>query len=149
MLQEEFNEAVIQKLKDHPLGFLYRDLVEEFKEISGLPYYATRVNIQSLVDQGLINIDLDNDVCYHPDYDKPSHIATPVRSAKNIAEKYKKDIVVVLTWQSDGDITYLTTYGKEHEQKIAAKRTGDKIAEALGINLGQEFENYLKGFISG
>lgn len=57
----------------------------------------------------------------------------PISAAKLISEKYDKDQVIIVTWDSVHGKTHITTYGKNKEQGKQAADGGQTIAKAIGV----------------
>lgn len=72
-----------------------------------------------------------------------------VAEAKRLAEKFSKDIIIIIAWDECTGETQITTYGNHTNHKIYAKQAGDTIATSLNLNLEEmtEYENYLKGLV--
>lgn len=56
----------------------------------------------------------------------------PIEQAKEIAEKYDKDQVVILSWDRKHNSTVVTTYGKSIHDSDQAAESGNKIKQGLG-----------------
>ncbi len=57
----------------------------------------------------------------------------PVTAAKEIAKKYDKDQVIVITWDKAHGMMHVTTYGKTVEDCKQAAEGGNKLKEVLGF----------------
>lgn len=56
----------------------------------------------------------------------------PIEAAKDIAEKYDKDQVIVVCWDDEHKRTHVTTYGKSLSDCKAAAEGGNFVKRALG-----------------
>jgi hypothetical protein len=56
----------------------------------------------------------------------------PFEQAQEIAEKYDKDQVVILSWNREHCSTVVTTYGKNIHDSDQAAESGNKIKQGLG-----------------
>lgn len=59
----------------------------------------------------------------------------PVSTAREIAEKYDKAIVIINTWDTTHGLLHTTTFGVSQEQKEQAAIGGDISAKALGADM--------------
>jgi hypothetical protein len=68
----------------------------------------------------------------------------PVEAAKQIAEHYDKDMVVILSYDSVHEMTHTTTYGKTAFDKENAAAAGEICAKAIGSDLSRKqiFEDF-------
>jgi hypothetical protein len=68
----------------------------------------------------------------------------PVLIAKEIADIYSKNQVVILCWDQEHELTHTTTYGKTAFDKENAAAIGRKLSEAIGCDMGkrQDFEDF-------
>ena len=57
----------------------------------------------------------------------------PITVAKEIASKYDKSQVIVITWDKLHNTTHVTTYGKTIEDCEQAAKGGNFIKKALGF----------------
>ncbi len=57
----------------------------------------------------------------------------PVSAAKEIAQKYDKNQVIILTWDEAHGMTHVTTYGVDKKQCKQAADGGKRIVEFLGL----------------
>ncbi len=55
----------------------------------------------------------------------------PVSEAKDLAEKYGKDQVLIFAYDRESGRMHTTTYGKSAEDKLQAAQGGDRVAEIL------------------
>jgi hypothetical protein len=62
-----------------------------------------------------------------------TYIEVPIGAAKRIAEEFRKDVVVILSWQQSSNMGHVTTYGAEAHHK--------ELAAALGDRIGRDFLN--------
>lgn len=56
----------------------------------------------------------------------------PISVAKEIAKKYDKDQVIVLTWDKTFGMSHVTTFGKSIEDCAQAAEGGNKLKRVLG-----------------
>ena len=56
----------------------------------------------------------------------------PITAAKEIASKYAKDQVIILTWDKAHSKTHITTFGKSLEDCQQAAAGGNNLKRALG-----------------
>lgn len=72
------------------------------------------------------------------------YIAVPVQAAKDVAEKYAKQMVVILCYDREHGLTHTTTYGVMPFDKENAAAAGEICAKAVGADLGQKqvFEDF-------
>lgn len=56
----------------------------------------------------------------------------PIKAAKEIANLYDKDQVIIVTWDSKYGKTHVTTYGKTLEDCAQAAQGGNMVKKALG-----------------
>lgn len=73
----------------------------------------------------------------------------PVSVAKNIAEQFGKDYVIITAWNDTDLLTRIITFGKSQEQAEIASCVGILIAEATGSELKTEevvHEDYLETY---
>ena len=75
------------------------------------------------------------------------HIPVPVIAAKEIAEKYRKTIVVICSYDPISNLVHTTTYGIPGVEKTIAADWGVIAAKALGCDLSQQkiYEDFRKG----
>lgn len=68
----------------------------------------------------------------------------PSSEAKTIAEKYDKQVVVILAIDRVHEMTHTTTYGVGPEDKLAAASLGDQLPFILGLTEGPRkfFEDF-------
>lgn len=66
-----------------------------------------------------------------------SYIEVPVSAARQIAEQFQKDIVIVNAWDSVHELMHTTTYGVTAADKRWAALGGALSSEALGCNLAK------------
>lgn len=67
----------------------------------------------------------------------------PVFVAQKMADKYQKDIVLIVGWDNSNKIN-IVTWGREPAQKAVAAKAGDAIAKQLGLadDLADVYEDY-------
>lgn len=58
----------------------------------------------------------------------------PVDAAKEVAEKFDKDIVVIVSYQEAGNMFHCTTYGDRPVHKIVAAQMGENCMRAAGAD---------------
>ncbi len=56
----------------------------------------------------------------------------PIRVAKTIADEFKQDQVIVVTWDKTAGRTHVVTYGKTVEECAQAADGGNLVKRALG-----------------
>lgn len=56
----------------------------------------------------------------------------PISAAKQIAEEFDKDQVIIVTWDSAFGLTHVTTYGKSKGDSIQAAQGARFVKRALG-----------------
>jgi len=56
----------------------------------------------------------------------------PWETAKEIAEKFDKDQVIIVTWDKTHQKTHVATYGKSDEDSWQAAEGGNLVKKALG-----------------
>jgi hypothetical protein len=68
----------------------------------------------------------------------------PVMIAKEIAEIYGKNQVVILCYDAEHELTHTTTYGVTAFDKENAAAVGQKVTQAIGCDLGKKhvFEDF-------
>jgi len=72
--------------------------------------------------------------------------AIPVSEAREIAEKYGKDQVLIFAWDKESGYMHCTTYGKSSEDKMQAAQGGDRVAEFLtDVSQKVVYEDFRKG----
>lgn len=74
----------------------------------------------------------------------PAYIPVPVSVAKEIAEKFAKDIIVIVAWYRKHEMTHTTTYGAAAELKDVAASWGEYFAKAVGADVAKTnwYEDY-------
>lgn len=65
---------------------------------------------------------------------KPKYKNIPIIAAKNIANQYDKDQVIIVTWDQKFGKMHVTTYGKTLGDCDNAARGGNLIKRALGFS---------------
>ena len=55
----------------------------------------------------------------------------PIKAAKEFASKYKKDQVIILSWDEETNSTWVTTYGKTIKDCEQAAKGGNEIKRLL------------------
>lgn len=55
----------------------------------------------------------------------------PIKTAKEFANKFEKDQVIILSWDKATGTTWVTTYGKTKEDCIQAAKGGNRIKKML------------------
>ena len=60
-----------------------------------------------------------------------------VDAARDVAARYEKDIVIILSWDRAHDLVHTTTYGKRPEDKQAAAHLGPILSKAVGCDLAR------------
>ncbi len=63
---------------------------------------------------------------------KPKYKPIPISAAREIAKKYAKEQVVVVTWDEVHKMTHVTTYGTTVAACEAAAKGGNLVKKALG-----------------
>jgi len=56
----------------------------------------------------------------------------PISTARDIAERFGKDQVIIVTWDKTHGRTHVTTYGKTVEESDQAAKGGNLVKRALG-----------------
>ena len=56
----------------------------------------------------------------------------PIERAREIAETFDKDLVVIVTWDKAHGRTHVTTFGKTIEESAQAAAGGNRVKRALG-----------------
>lgn len=64
--------------------------------------------------------------------DEMAYRDVPISAAKQIAEEFDKDQVIIVTWDSAFGLTHVTTYGKSKGDSIQAAQGGNVVKRALG-----------------
>ena len=67
----------------------------------------------------------------------------PVAEAKRVADSYAYDQIIIVGWNAETAGTHITTYGTKAEFKKMAARGGDRIAEILGLEGQEIYEDYV------
>ena len=62
----------------------------------------------------------------------------PVDVAAQIAERFSKDIAIILTWDGLHNLVHTTTWGHSANDKLVAADAGETVAKALGCDLKQQ-----------
>jgi hypothetical protein len=57
----------------------------------------------------------------------------PVDAARQIADQYQKDIVLLVAWDQASSKTHVVTWGREPPQKTSAAAAGDMIRQMLRL----------------
>lgn len=57
----------------------------------------------------------------------------PISAARQIAKKYDKNQVIIVTWDAEHGQTHITTYGIDKEQCRQAAMGGKAVSKALGF----------------
>ncbi len=72
------------------------------------------------------------------------YLQVPVSVARDIAERFSKSQVVILCYDADHEMTHTTTFGRSAFDKENAAAVGEKLAQAVGGDLGrkQVFEDF-------
>lgn len=60
------------------------------------------------------------------------YIEVPWSAAKEIAEKFEKNQVIIVTWDDAHKMQHVTTYGTSRESSAQAAQGGNFVKEALG-----------------
>ena len=81
----------------------------------------------------------------------PDYLAVPVHVAKQIADHFAKDVVVVLSFDREHMMTHTTTYGRSALDKENAAAAGEIATKAVGGDLSQkiEFEDFHNDYSPG
>lgn len=56
----------------------------------------------------------------------------PISAARDIAEEYGKQQVIIVTWDAVHGLTHVTTYGDTVEACVQAAEGGNRVKAALG-----------------
>ena len=56
----------------------------------------------------------------------------PIEAAIEIAQRFDKDQVIIVTWDGVHNLTHVTTYGKDKDTSIQAAQGGNFVKAALG-----------------
>ncbi len=75
---------------------------------------------------------------------KKKYQTIPVEEAEKISEKYKKDIIIINSWDTEFGVLHTTTYGVNEVQKHQAAKGGEIASKALGADL--DLSNYYQDF---
>ena len=72
------------------------------------------------------------------------YLPVPVSTAREIAEKYDKSIVIICAWDPEHGILHTTTYGRNPREKEWAVQGGEMASKTLGAmpEVGTQFEDY-------
>lgn len=63
----------------------------------------------------------------------------PVKEAKQISDKFDKDVVVILTYNVEHNLFHTTTFGRESNQnKLWAADLGDMMTKQAGADMTQK-----------
>ena len=62
-----------------------------------------------------------------------SHKLIPVETARKVADDFRKDIMLLIGWDTASNTTDIVTWGREPAQKEAAASGGDTIRKALKL----------------
>ena len=60
----------------------------------------------------------------------PSYQPVPVDVAAQIAERFSKDIAIILTWDGLHNLVHTTTWGHSANDKLVAADAGETVAKA-------------------
>lgn len=75
--------------------------------------------------------------------DKRAYIPVPVAAAAEIADKYAKDIIVIMSVDHEHDLLHTTTYGRTPEDKALAAIVGRTAAAALSdTSKATDYQDY-------
>lgn len=74
----------------------------------------------------------------------PDYLPVPVEAAKRIADEFRKNIVIILSWSKEHGHLHTTTFGVSPEEKQWAAQGGEIASRALGsvVNKSTTFEDY-------
>jgi hypothetical protein len=62
----------------------------------------------------------------------------PVAAAAELAQRFSKDIVVILCWDALHNLVHTTTWGHSANDKLVAADAGETAAKAIGCDLKQQ-----------
>jgi hypothetical protein len=65
---------------------------------------------------------------------KKAYKPVPVQAASAVADKYAKDVVVIVCWDKFFNKIHTTTYGRSPDDKEAAARLGEILSTAAGAD---------------
>jgi hypothetical protein len=68
------------------------------------------------------------------DRDAVDYLPVDVEAAIEIADRYRKAIVVIVAWDDRFGRSHFTTYGRRPEQKAFAAQLGDRLPALLGLD---------------
>lgn len=61
----------------------------------------------------------------------------PVSAARDVANSFDKDVVVIIAYDNAHNLTNTTTYGRDALDKIRAADLGEILAKAAGCDMGK------------
>lgn len=70
----------------------------------------------------------------------------PVHAARQIAEAFHKDAVVIVSLDRACEMTHTTTYGRSAEDKDFAAAWGDRMVRAVGVDPRREGVKFYEDF---
>lgn len=53
--------------------------------------------------------------------------------ARGLADEYRKDMLLVVSWDAESNLTNVVTWGRKPQQKALAAKAGRRIEELLGL----------------
>ena len=62
----------------------------------------------------------------------------PVEVASQVAERFSKDIVIIMCWDAAHNLVHVTTWGHSASDKLVAADAGETAATAIGCDLKQQ-----------
>jgi hypothetical protein len=69
------------------------------------------------------------------------YLNIPVETAREIARKFDKQLVIICAWNHEHSRLHTTTYGVQPDDKINAAKGGETCAKALGMDLTKSDPN--------
>ena len=72
---------------------------------------------------------------HHPEQ---QYCPIPVATAKEVAQRFRKDWVVILAYSRAHNLTHTTTYGVLPEDKVNAATAGEVAAKAIGCDTSKK-----------
>ena len=67
--------------------------------------------------------------------------SVPVSAARDIANVFDKNVVVIVSWDSTHNLMHTTTYGKSEMDKIWSASLGEIVTKAAGGDVSQKLTN--------
>jgi hypothetical protein len=74
----------------------------------------------------------------------PEYVPVPVEAARAVAQRWEKQVVVIVAWDQGHNKVHTTTYGFSPRDKIAAAKLGELLTAAAGADRSESvgFEDF-------